>query len=50
MEKLQKLGEDNLDELYCILDKCNKQLALQDRGVQDPGTRLLLKSNQLFIT
>ncbi len=27
MEKLQKLGEDNLDELYCILDKCDKQLA-----------------------
>ncbi len=27
MEKLQKLGEDNLDELYYILDKCDKQLA-----------------------
>nr|XP_055068335.1 caspase-8-like isoform X4 [Misgurnus anguillicaudatus] len=27
MEKQQKLGEDNLDELKDILDKCDKQLA-----------------------
>lgn len=27
MEKLQKLGEDNLDELYNVLDKCDKRLA-----------------------
>ncbi|XP_067229988.1 caspase-8 isoform X2 [Chanodichthys erythropterus] len=27
MEKQQKLGEDNLDELYSVLEKCDKQLA-----------------------
>ncbi|XP_048056550.1 caspase-8-like isoform X2 [Megalobrama amblycephala] len=27
MEKQQRLGEDNLDELYSVLEKCDKQLA-----------------------
>nr|QGV11313.1 caspase 8 [Labeo rohita] len=45
MEKLQNLGEDNLDELYNILDKCDKQLAcrIQDYRAQEQGGRLPLR-------
>lgn len=27
MEKQQRLGENNLDELYSVLERCDKQLA-----------------------
>lgn len=45
MEKLQKLGEDNLDELYCILDKCDKQLAyrIEEYRTREQGGRLPLR-------
>ncbi|XP_016342159.1 caspase-8-like isoform X3 [Sinocyclocheilus anshuiensis] len=46
MEKLQKLGEDNLDELYCILDNCDKQLACrieEYRAREQVGGRLPLR-------
>ncbi|KAK2888972.1 hypothetical protein Q8A67_014347 [Cirrhinus molitorella] len=45
MEKLQKLGEDKLDELYNILDKCDKQLAcrIQEYRAQEQGGRLPLR-------
>ncbi|KAF4112001.1 hypothetical protein G5714_006796 [Onychostoma macrolepis] len=45
MEKLQKLGEDNLDELYCILDKCDKQLAcrIEEYRAREQGGRLPLR-------
>ncbi|XP_016418884.1 caspase-8-like isoform X1 [Sinocyclocheilus rhinocerous] len=46
MEKLQKLGEDNLDELYFILDKCDKQLACrieEYRAREQVGGRLPLR-------
>ncbi|XP_042581513.1 caspase-8 [Cyprinus carpio] len=45
MEKLQKLGEDNLDELYCILDKCDKQLAckIDEYRAREQGDRLPLR-------
>ncbi|XP_043097680.1 caspase-8 [Puntigrus tetrazona] len=44
MEKLQKLGEDNLGELYDILEKCDKQLAcrVDDYRPRDQGGRLPL--------
>ncbi|XP_052414602.1 caspase-8 [Carassius gibelio] len=45
MEKLQKLGEDNLDELYYILDKCDKQLAcrVEEYRAREQGGRLPLR-------
>uniref|UniRef100_A0A671M9T1 Caspase-8 n=1 Tax=Sinocyclocheilus anshuiensis TaxID=1608454 RepID=A0A671M9T1_9TELE len=45
MEKLQKLGEDNLDELYCILDNCDKQLAcrIEEYRAREQGGRLPLR-------
>uniref|UniRef100_A0A8C2FTX9 Caspase-8 n=1 Tax=Cyprinus carpio TaxID=7962 RepID=A0A8C2FTX9_CYPCA len=45
MEKLQKLGEDNLDELYCILDKFDKQLAckIDEYRAREQGDRLPLR-------
>ncbi|XP_065096221.1 caspase-8-like isoform X3 [Paramisgurnus dabryanus] len=36
MEKQQKLGEDNLDELKDILDKCDKQLADRIEKFRNP--------------
>ncbi|XP_073708119.1 caspase-8 [Garra rufa] len=49
MEKLQKLGEDKLDELYNILDKCDKQLAcrIQEYRAQQQGGRLPLRQVSL---
>ncbi|XP_016364456.1 caspase-8-like [Sinocyclocheilus rhinocerous] len=45
MEKLQKLGEDNLDELYNVLDKCDKQLAcrIEEYRAREQGGRLPLR-------
>jgi len=37
MEKNQKLGEDNLDELYSILWRCDKQLAFRIEEFQKMG-------------
>lgn len=35
MEKHQRLGEDNLGELYGILEKCDKQLACRIEEFQN---------------
>ncbi|XP_059416674.1 caspase-8-like [Carassius carassius] len=45
MEKLQRLGEDNLDELYNVLDKCDKQMAcrIEDYRTREQGGRLPLR-------
>uniref|UniRef100_A0A8C2C201 Caspase-8 n=1 Tax=Cyprinus carpio TaxID=7962 RepID=A0A8C2C201_CYPCA len=45
MEKLQKLGEDNLDELYNVLDKCDKRLAcrIEEYRAREQGGRLPLR-------
>lgn len=54
MEKQQRLGADNLDELYRILEKCDKQLANmierfrnQSHRDQEQGRRLPLE--EVFI-